>query len=157
MLAVPLSTYRFVESTPYSWDYEYISKLMLVEVNETNGSLSIYGEVDHSSLFQSQGERSWWDNRDIRRSIFMGDFVYAISSAGITATNLTTLEESDRVNFPQSTAYDRYAHDDAVAESEGEEWDEEREEERNEERDGEGGRPTGDDSEGSSSSEPSRD
>ena len=91
----------------------------------------------------------------------MGDFVYAISSAGITATNLTTLEESDRVNFPQSTAYDRYAHDDAIAESEGEEWDEERdeerEEERNEERDGEGGRPTGDDSEGSSSSEPSRD
>tara|TARA_B100000524_G_scaffold22031_1_gene11240 strand:- start:1607 stop:3961 length:2355 start_codon:yes stop_codon:yes gene_type:complete len=165
MLAVPLSTYRFVESTPYSWDYEYISKLMLVEVNETNGSLSIYGEVDHSSLFQSQGERSWWDNRDIRRSIFMGDFVYAISSAGITATNLTTLEESDRVNFPQSTVYDRYAHDDAIAESEGEEWDEERdeereeerEEERNEERDGEGGRPTGDDSEGSSSSEPSRD
>ena len=78
---------------------------------------------------------------------------------------MTTLEESDRVNFPQSTAYDRYAHDDAVAESEGEEWDEEREEERdeereeerNEERDGEGGRPTGDDSEGSSSSEPSRD
>ena len=74
MLAVPLSTFRFVESTPYSWDYEYISKLMLVEVNETNGSLSIYGEVDHSSLFQSQGERSWWDNRDIRRSIFMGRF-----------------------------------------------------------------------------------
>ena len=161
MLAVPLSTYRFVESTPYSWDYEYISKLMLVEVNETNGSLSIYGEVDHSSLFQSQGERSWWDNRDIRRSIFMGDFVYAISSAGITATNLTTLEESDRVNFPQSTVYDRYAHDDAISESEGEERDEERsderDEERNEEQDGEGGRPTGGDSEDSSSSEPSRD
>ena len=153
MLAVPLSTYRFVESTPYSWDYEYISKLMLVEVNETNGSLSIYGEVDHSSLFQSQGERSWWDNRDIRRSIFMGDFVYAISSAGITATNLTTLEESDRVTFPQRTAYDRYAHDDAISESEGEE----RDEERSEERDGEGGRPTGDESDGSSSSEPSRD
>ena len=153
MLAVPLSTYRFVESTPYSWDYEYISKLMLVEVNETNGSLSIYGEVDHSSLFQSQSERSWWGDRDIRRSIFMGDFVYAISSAGITATNLTTLEESDRVTFPQRTAYDRYAHDDTISESEGEE----RDEERNEERDGEGGRPTGDDSEDSSSSEPPRD
>ena len=153
MLAVPLSTYRFVETNTYSWDYEHVSKLILVEVNETNGSLSIYGEVDHSSLFQSQSERSWWDNRDIRRSIFMGDFVYAISSAGITATNLTTLEESDRVNFPQSTAYDRYAHDDAISESEGEE----RDEERHEERDGEGGRPTGDDSEGSSSSEPSRD
>lgn len=158
MLAVPLSTYRFVETNTYSWDYEHVSKLMLVEVNETNGSLSIYGEVNHSSLFQSQSERSWWDDRDIRRSIFMGDFVYAISSAGITATNLTTLEESDRVIFPQSTAYDRYAYDDATeSESEGEERDEERDEERNEERDGEGARPTGDDSEGSSSSEPSRD
>ena len=160
MLAVPLSTYRFVETNTYSWDYEHVSKLMLVEVNETNGSLSIYGEVDHSSLFQSQSERSWWDDRDIRRSIFMGDFVYAISSAGITATNLTTLEESDRVLFPQSTVYHRYAYDDAAAsesESEGEERDGERDEERNEERDGEGARPTGDDSEGSSSSEPSRD
>ena len=160
MLAVPLSTYRFVETNTYSWDYEHVSKLILVEVNETNGSLSIYGEVDHSSLFQSQSERSWWDDRDIRRSIFMGDFVYAISSAGITATNLTTLEESDRVLFPQSTAYHRYAYDDAAeseSESEGEERDGERDEERNEERDGEGARPTGDDSEGSSSSEPSRD
>ena len=154
MLAVPLSTYRYVETSQYSWDYEYISKLMLVEVNETNGSLSIYGEVDHSSLYQSESERSWWDDRNIRRSIFMGDFVYAISSAGITATNLTTLEETDRVNLPQSAAYDRYAYDDAtVSESEGEE----RDEERDEDDGGEGARPTGGDSEGSSSSEPSRD
>ena len=153
MLAVPLSTYRYVETTQYSWDYEHISKLMLVEVNETNGSLSIYGEVDHSSLYQSESERSWWDDRNIRRSIFMGDFVYAISSAGITATNLTTLEETDRVALPQSTAYDRYAYADAtVSGSEGGE----RDEERSEEQDGEGARPTGDDSEGSSS-ERSRD
>lgn len=149
MLAVPLSTYRFVETNQYSWDYEYISKLMLVEVNETNGTLSIYGEVNHSSLYQSESERSWWDDRNIRRSIFMGDFVYAISPAGITATNLTTLEESDRVTLPQTPDEVRYAYDDATeSESEGEE--------RDEERDGEGARPDGDDSEGSSS-EPSRD
>ena len=149
MLAVPLSTYRFVETNQYSWDYEYISKLMLVEVNETNGTLSIYGEVNHSSLYQSESERSWWDDRNIRRSIFMGDFVYAISPAGITATNLTTLEESDRVTLPQTPDDVRYAYDDATeSESEGEE--------RDEERDGEGARPDGDDSEGPSS-EPSRD
>ena len=154
MLAVPLSTYRYVEPTPYTWDYQYISKLMLVEVNESAGTLSVYGEVNHSSLFEGEAERSWWDDRDIRRSIFMGDFVYAISSAGITVTNLTTLEESDREIIPHSTVYDRYASDDiAVSDSEGED----RDEERSEEQDGEGSRPTEDDSEGASSSERSRD
>jgi hypothetical protein len=84
----------------------------------------------------------------------MGDYVYAISSAGITATNLTTLEESDREIIPNSMAYDRYASDDiAVSDSEGED----RGEERSEEQDGEGSRPTEDDSEGASSSERSRD
>jgi hypothetical protein len=154
MLAVPLSTYRYVETTPYSWDYQYISKLMLVEVNESAGTLSVYGEVNHSSLFEGEAERSWWDDRDIRRSIFMGDFVYAISSAGITVTNLTTLEESDREIIPHSTVYDRYASDDiAVSDSEGED----RDEERSEEQDGEGSRPTEDDSEDTSSPERSRD
>ena len=142
MLAVPLSTYRYVQPTPETWDYQYISKLMLVEVNESNGTLSLYGEVNHSSFYEAGDERSWWDDRNIRRSMFMGDFVYAFSSAGITVTNLTTLEESDRESIPHSSIYYQYAYDDAVSmESEGEE------------RDDEG---TGS-SEGSSSSEPSRD
>ncbi|MDP6199511.1 MAG: beta-propeller domain-containing protein, partial [Candidatus Poseidonia sp.] len=117
MLAVPLSTYRYAESYEngrYTWSYEYISKLMLVEVNESDGNLSMYGEVNHSSLYEAEGERPWWDERNIRRSIFMGDFVYAISPAGITATNLTTMEESARLSIPHSSVYEWYYMDDMV-------------------------------------------
>ena len=43
----------------------------------------------------------------------MGDYVYAISSAGITATNLTTLEETARVLI----AEDSLTHDTDVSET----------------------------------------
>ena len=48
----------------------------------------------------------------------MGDFVYAISPGGITATNLTTMEESARLSIPHSNTYERYYYgeDAAVAE-----------------------------------------
>ena len=92
MLAVPLSTWRWVRlDDRYSHGhYEYVSKLMLVEVNESDGELKTYGEVNHSSLFDTDGESYWWGDHSIRRSIFMGDFVYAISSAGVTACLLYT-------------------------------------------------------------------
>ena len=35
----------------------------------------------------------------------MRDYVYAISSAGVTATNLTTLEETARVQIPPEVSY----------------------------------------------------
>jgi hypothetical protein len=57
----------------------------------------------------------WWGDQNIRRSIFMGDFVYAFSSAGVTATHLETLNETARVVLPQ---VDRYASYDDVAVSE---------------------------------------
>ena len=109
LLAVPLSTYRYVDyeiNNRYYWSYEYVSKLMLVHVNETAGELSIYGTVDHSDLYTQDENNRWWNEYNIRRSIFMGDYVYAISSAGVTATNLTTLEETARVTIPHASAYD---------------------------------------------------
>ncbi len=119
MLAVPLSTYRSVdwyENGRYYWSYQYISKLVLVEVNETAGTLDVYGEVNHSSLYDSQdGENRWWDDRNIRRSIFMGDFVYAISAAGITATNLTTMTETARLTIEYSSPYNDYVYEEDVA------------------------------------------
>lgn len=123
MLAIPLSTYRSVEwyeNGRYYWNYQYISKLVLVQVNETEGTLSVYGEVNHSSLYDgTDGQNRWWDDRNIRRSIFMGDFVYAISSAGITATNLSTLTETASLSLPHSTSmYNNYYEEDvAVSES----------------------------------------
>ena len=162
MLAVPLSTYRWVntnEDGGYGYGYyEYITKLMLVDVNESDGSLSVYGEVNHSSLFDTDGESYWWDDRNIRRSIFMGDFVYAISSAGVTATNLTTLEETDSVEITRSFVHGFNGEDATVAESESTGNDEEREREdsgTSEDTDGED-RPT-EDSESSDSSSSSAD
>ena len=135
MLAVPLSTYRWV-NTEYDdgrygyGHYEYITKLMLVHVNESDGSLSVYGEVNHSSLYNTEGPSPWWDDRNIRRSIFMGDFVYALSSAGVTATNLTTLEESGRLSIPHSSMYNEpYVSVAEAEDAEGQEKEPERAEE----------------------------
>lgn len=89
MLAVPVSTYRYDYETNR---YDYRSRLMLMEINTEQGDISPYGSVDHSEFYNSRDY--WWDYRDIRRSIFMGDYIYAIGSAGITAHNLDTLRLS---------------------------------------------------------------
>ncbi|MEC7635920.1 MAG: beta-propeller domain-containing protein, partial [Candidatus Thermoplasmatota archaeon] len=159
MLAVPLSTWRWVRfDDRYSHGhYEYVSKLMLVEVNESDGELKTYGEVNHSSVFDTDGESYWWGDHAIRRSIFMGDFVYAISSAGVTATNLSTMEESDNLTIPRSSPYDDHYYEDVtVAETDDTGDGEEREQEDSTssgEADGEdradGGAEEGDTSSGS--------
>ena len=113
MLAVPLSTYRYIESHDedigYHWSYEYISKAIIVNVDEATGSMSIHGEVNHSSLLNDEERNHWWGgNENIRRTIFMGDYIYAISGAGITAHHLDTMELSDVVMF--EVEYSEYAY-----------------------------------------------
>ncbi|MDA0715059.1 MAG: beta-propeller domain-containing protein [archaeon] len=109
LLSIPLSTYRYHsgydENGNYFWNYEWVSKLVLIEVNETSGELSLYGEINNSDLYDRGDNRYWWNDFSIRRSIFMGDYIYAISSGGVTVTNLTTLEESDRVVFEVENPY----------------------------------------------------
>jgi len=100
MLAIPMNTYRydyFYDSAGnYHYDYDWVSKLMIVNVTEEG--LEIHGEVNHSQFYESE-ETHWWSSYNIRRSIFMGDYIYAISHGGITVTNLDTLEESDSHQF----------------------------------------------------------
>ena len=113
MLAVPLSTYRYIESHDedigYHWSYEYISKAIIVNVDEATGSMSIHGEVNHSSLLNHEERNHWWGgNENIRRTVFMGDYIYAISGAGITAHHLDTMELSDVVMF--EVEYSEYAY-----------------------------------------------
>ncbi len=100
MLAVPMNTYRFSshydDDGRYHYEYEWVSKLMIINVTEQ--SLEIYGEVDHSQFYQTD-ENHWWYSYNIRRSIFMGDYIYAISHAGVTVTQLDTLEEVDMVQL----------------------------------------------------------
>lgn len=99
MLAIPLSTYRgsYDNFTGY-YEYEYSSRLQLVNVSVENG-LSIHGTVDHSGFFNSD-RRHWWYYTDVRRSIFMGDFVYAVSDRGVTAHKLDDLTLSASVGLP---------------------------------------------------------
>jgi len=94
MLAVPMSTSRYTgDGDTYS--YEYISKLMLVSVDTSSG-LSLYGSVDHSDFYNSEADY-YWCYQDIRRSIFMGDYIYAISDRGVTATDLDNMTTSASV------------------------------------------------------------
>ena len=116
MLAVPLSTYRYIESYEeddgYHWSYEYVSKAIIVNVDEATGNMSVHGEVNHSSLVNHEGVNHWWGgNENIRRTIFMGDFIYAFSGAGITVHNLTDMELTDVVMF--EVEYPEYAYYDS--------------------------------------------
>jgi len=60
--------------------------------------MQIHGEVNHSQFYETE-DNHYWNSYNIRRSIFMGDYIYAISHAGITVTHLDTLEEVDSVQL----------------------------------------------------------
>ena len=103
MLAVPLSTYKYNtwynDDGYYSYSYEFVSKLIIVNISEETGSMAVHGEVNHSSFYNDEEGSYYYGNSNIRRSIFMGNFIYAISSEGVTATNLTTMEESASIEL----------------------------------------------------------
>ena len=83
------------------WEYEYISQLILVSV-QPGLPLSVYGTIEHNQFYNSEDcQYCFWSTGEttIRRSIFMGDFIYAISSGGITVTNLTSMENVDEIEF----------------------------------------------------------
>jgi hypothetical protein len=89
LLAIPLASYRVLPGTgPYPL-YQYLSQLELISVDPTAG-LSVYGTIDHSGFYNSASD-VYWQYVDIRRSIFMGDFIYAISDRGITVNRTADL------------------------------------------------------------------
>ncbi|PXF18439.1 MAG: hypothetical protein CXX76_01545, partial [Methanobacteriota archaeon] len=100
-LAIPLSTSR------YTWDengyghYEYVSKLVLVDVSTEDG-LSIYDgtSIDHSMFYEM--DEWYWDRPDIRRTVFIDDYVYAISQQGVTVHKLDTMALTDYTGLPVS-------------------------------------------------------
>lgn len=95
-VAVPLSTWR--------WDdqggYEYKSELVLARA-EAGHALEVIGTVDHGG-FYNQDPSLWWDNRDIRRSYFMGDFIYAVSDKGVSCHRLSDLTLTASVDLQGS-------------------------------------------------------
>ncbi|HEX6930278.1 MAG TPA: beta-propeller domain-containing protein, partial [Gammaproteobacteria bacterium] len=76
LLALPLGASR-VSNDIWEWS----STLELVKVE--GDALSAYGSVDHSAYFDSD-DGSYHYSPDIRRSFFIGDFIYAISAKAVT-------------------------------------------------------------------------
>jgi hypothetical protein len=85
LLAIPESNSSYDSVHGYS----YLSKLQLINVDPTNG-LHFYGAIDHSGFYDNDQTREW-SYVDIRRSIFMGDYVYAISDKAVTAHRVSDL------------------------------------------------------------------
>ncbi len=84
-----------------SYYYEYVSQLALINA-ESGQELTKYGSIDHSDFFNNDNQ-SWWRYRDVRRSIFMGDYIYAISDRGVTAHKLEDLTLSAEIQLAGST------------------------------------------------------
>ena len=97
LLAVPFSSYtESYDGETYSYDWS--SQLALVRVDPDSG-LSLAGAVDHSRFYGTD----WWGMPEVRRSIFMGDYIYAISARAITAHSLDGLTEVAAEELPGPT------------------------------------------------------
>jgi hypothetical protein len=122
LLAIPLSTYRHVynDESPYYYDYEYISMLKLINVDLENLSLSIHGEVDHSEFYDNE-DNWWYSSTSVRRSIFMGEYIYAFSSLGVTVHNLSEMSLTDELLIPGQSTPSWYYEEQEVTEEESDE------------------------------------
>ena len=116
LLAVPLSTHRYVydqievEGRVYSYSgYLYVSMLKMIEVDTENGTLSNHGDVEHSGFYNEEGLSSWWSgSTSIRRSIFMGDYVYSFSGGGATVHRTADLQLVVELELPGNEPADHY-------------------------------------------------
>ena len=66
-------------------------------------SLSEHGEVDHSSFYNNDDSDTYWwysYSTDIRRSIFMGDYLYAFSALGVTIHSTSDLNPIQELHIP---------------------------------------------------------
>ena len=125
LLAVPLSTYRYmydeveIDGRVYSYSgYEFVSTLQLIDVDAENGTLDIHGMVNHSDFYNEDGLSGWWSgSTSIRRSIFMGDYVYAFSAAGASVHSTDDLELMVELELPGYETPQTYYYEDGDGEA----------------------------------------
>ena len=119
ILAVPLSTYRYVyDEIHYDGSYEHISMLKLIDVDKVNLSLSEHGEIDHSSFYNEHDGPNWWFyDTNIRRSIFMGDYIYAFSTLGVTIHKTDDLTHMQDLLIPGSHDLETVGEEDSEQEA----------------------------------------
>ena len=127
LLAIPLSTYRYtydevtIDGRKHSYSgYEYVSQLVLVKVDPENNTLIKYGTIDHSDFYNGDSglrEHYYSGSPNVRRSIFMGDYIYAFSAEGVTVTNYTSMNLSASIDLPEQINIPNYWDDVVYAES----------------------------------------
>ncbi len=100
LLGVPQSNYAYTDNG----GYRYLSRLELIHV-EPGVGLSRYGAIDHSAYYDTN---RMWNFVDIRRSIFMGDYVYAISDKAISVHRTSDLGKVTDALLPGYTPEDWY-------------------------------------------------
>jgi len=81
-----------------------------------NRTLTKYGEIDHSSFYNDgNGVSGWWGgDSNVRRSVFMGDYVYAFSSAGVSVTSYADMNTTAMLELPGYETSEPYYYDDDV-------------------------------------------
>ncbi len=99
MTAIPLETNRYIQNPldPSGGQFEYVSKLTLVDT-KVGEELKIHGEVDHSKYY-NKDPSDYLHSSSIRRSYFVGDYIYAISSKAITANKLSDMSTTGEYEF----------------------------------------------------------
>ncbi|MFN0247958.1 MAG: beta-propeller domain-containing protein [Kofleriaceae bacterium] len=100
LLAVPQSNYEYTGGY-----YRYLSKLEVIDVDDATGALAKRGSIDHSSYYTSD---NYWSYLQIRRSIFMGDYIYAISDKAITVHRTNDLGQVGVQQLPGYSPGDYY-------------------------------------------------
>ncbi len=121
MLAVPLSTYRSTYETNEngitSYNYEFVSTLKMINVDIANESLSLHGSANHSNFYNSDNGDYYFHDSNIRRSIFMGEFIYSFSALGAAVHKIDDMSVQVELDLPgyQNTYYEE---DVVVSESE---------------------------------------
>jgi hypothetical protein len=100
LLAVPQSNYDYTGGT-----YRYLSKLEVIEVNDATGALQLRGSINHSPYYDTN---QYWSYLQIRRSIFMGDYLYAISDKAITVHRTSDLGQVIAQPLPGYLPNDNY-------------------------------------------------
>ena len=93
LLAIPRSNFEYVNN-----EYHYLSKLSVIDVDPVSGALGMRGEIDHTPYYEA--EQRYWAVTDIRRSIFMGDYLYAISDKAITVHRTADLGKVNDARLP---------------------------------------------------------
>ena len=69
--------------------------------------------VNHSEFYNEDGLSGWWGgSTSIRRSIFMGDYVYAFSAAGASVHSTDDLELMVEIEIPGYDEPEVYYYDD---------------------------------------------